>query len=473
MVGHRVGVLAAVVGHDRDDAAPALVLGDAHHARDVRERGLALGRPGLEQLDDAGQTAGDVGPGDAAGVERPHRQLRAGLADRLGGDDAHGLAELDGATRGQRTAVAGGADAEVGLAGEHRPDAHPIDLGVVAQGVELVLADGGADRQGGAGQLGVRVVLRQLDVVDQHPAEDPGLEVRPLAGLVGDDVLDPQAADGLALAVAVDLTDDELLRDVDETPGQVARVGRAQRGVDEALPGARRGDEVLEHRQALAEVGLDGPRDHVAAGVGHQAAHARDLADLHHVPAGTRADHHVDGVEVLLLETLLHRRPHLVGGVGPDLHLLLPALAVGDDAPAELALDLLGFLLVAVEDRLLLGRRLDVLDRDGEARAGRVAEAQVLEVVEAGLDHRLGVVAGQVVDDVAHVLLLDRLVDEAEAERQRPVEDEAPDRALAVDRLGRRRRRPGRAARPRSPRGSRAWTAAGWTLACRSTSPAS
>jgi hypothetical protein len=28
-------------------------------------------------------------------VEGPHRELGAGLADRLGGDDADGLAELD------------------------------------------------------------------------------------------------------------------------------------------------------------------------------------------------------------------------------------------------------------------------------------------------------------------------------------------------------------------------------------------
>ena len=35
-----------------------------------------------------------------------------------------------------------------------------------------------------------------------------------------------------------------------------------------------------------------------------------------------------------------------VGGVGPDAHLLLAPLAVGDDAPAELVLDLVGLLLV-------------------------------------------------------------------------------------------------------------------------------
>src|SRR5690606_19131509 len=64
----RVGVLGPVVGHDRHDPAPALVLGDADDARGARQGRLALGRAGLEQLDDAGQTAGDVGAGDAAGV---------------------------------------------------------------------------------------------------------------------------------------------------------------------------------------------------------------------------------------------------------------------------------------------------------------------------------------------------------------------------------------------------------------------
>ena len=131
---------------------------------------------------------------------------------------------------------------------------------------------------------------------------------------IGLDVLDPEAEHRDALALAVLLAHDQLLGDVDQTTGQVAGVGGPQRGVDEALAGARRGDEVLEHRQALTEVGLDRPGDHVAPGVGHEAAHAGDLADLHHVPAGTRAHHHVDGVELVLLQLALHRVTHLFGG---------------------------------------------------------------------------------------------------------------------------------------------------------------
>src|SRR3954447_10594197 len=50
--------------------------------------------PRLEDLLHTWQTLRDVvGRGDTAGVERPHRQLGAGLTDRLGGDDADGLTD--------------------------------------------------------------------------------------------------------------------------------------------------------------------------------------------------------------------------------------------------------------------------------------------------------------------------------------------------------------------------------------------
>ena len=79
---------------------------------------------------------------------------------------------------------------------------------------------------------------------------------------------------------AVDLVDDDVLRDVDETARQVARVGRLQRRVGETLAGAVRRDEVLQHREAFTEVRRDRRLDDLARRLGHQAAHARQLADL-------------------------------------------------------------------------------------------------------------------------------------------------------------------------------------------------
>ena len=139
-------MLLALVVDDGDRDALALVLADADDAAGLGEAGRTTRGAGLEQLDDARQTAGDVLAGHTTGVEGPHRQLRAGLADRLGGDDADGLAELDRLAGGQRTAVAQRADAELGVAREHRADADPVDLRVVAQRGHLGVTDEGVLR---------------------------------------------------------------------------------------------------------------------------------------------------------------------------------------------------------------------------------------------------------------------------------------------------------------------------------------
>ena len=92
----------------RVPSSPSMIADDPV---DVADLGLALGHARLEELLDARQAGGDVHAGDAAGVERPHRQLRAGLADGLGGDDADRLADADELAGREVAAVAGPADA--------------------------------------------------------------------------------------------------------------------------------------------------------------------------------------------------------------------------------------------------------------------------------------------------------------------------------------------------------------------------
>ena len=70
----------------------------------------------------------DAAGGDAADVEGPHRELRARLADRLGGDDPDGHARLDELAGGQVHAVAAPADAQRRLAGHRAADLDLLDL---------------------------------------------------------------------------------------------------------------------------------------------------------------------------------------------------------------------------------------------------------------------------------------------------------------------------------------------------------
>ena len=83
----------------------AVGLLDLDPAADPRERRRALRVAGLEDLDDAREAVRDVRAGDAAGVERPHRQLRTRLADRLRGDDADSVADLADLAGGEEGAV--------------------------------------------------------------------------------------------------------------------------------------------------------------------------------------------------------------------------------------------------------------------------------------------------------------------------------------------------------------------------------
>ena len=399
------------------DALALLVLAEPDDARALGHDRRALGRAGLEQLDDAGQTVRDVLTGDAAGVEGPHGELRAGLADGLGGDDADRLALVDELARRQHHAVARRAHAAERVAREHRTHPHPVDLRVGGEREHLELAD-----------LGVARHLRavgQLHVVDELTAEQLGLEDPDALGVVVH-VLDPDATRALAVVLA----DDDFLRDVDETTREVPGVGGAQRGVGETLARTVGGDEVLEDREALAEVRLDRARDDLTTGVRHQTTHTGDLLDLHHVAASTRAHHHVDRVELVLAHLGLHRVTDACGGLAPDLDLLLAPLVVGDDAAVVLALDLVGLRLEVLEETGLGRRRPHVGDGDGETGTGRELEAEVLELVEALGHDRTRVALHQLAGELGEVALLDRVVVEREVGRERLVEEEPPEGAL-------------------------------------------
>ena len=138
-------------------------------------------------------------------------------------------------TGGQHPAVAELADAAIGLAGEHRTNPDPLDSGL------LDLA-----RQG-LGDLGVHGADQSplegiVDVLGNHTTDDAVAQLLENLATLGDGRdLDP------VLGAAVVLDDDDVLRHVDQTAGEIARVGGLERGVGETLARAVGRDEVLEH----------------------------------------------------------------------------------------------------------------------------------------------------------------------------------------------------------------------------------
>src|SRR3546814_15452500 len=71
-----------------------------------------------------------------------------------------------------------------------------------------------------------------------------------------------------------------LFRSVHQSAGEIAGVGRFQRGVGQTLASAVRGVEIFKDGQPFLEVRDDRRLDDLTARLGHQAAHAGKLLDL-------------------------------------------------------------------------------------------------------------------------------------------------------------------------------------------------
>src|SRR6266545_1326464 len=415
--------LAVPVHHDE---GAVLLLRDGHLV-ELHEARVAVLEGGL--LRAPGRRAADM--------EGPHRELRAGLADRLGGDDAHRLADVHLAPAREIAPVALDADAAPRLAGEHRADLHLVDAGVLDE-LDLRLVD-----------LLVRLhedvrAERIVDIVERDAAEDA------LAHRLDDlSALDERAEGDAVHRAAIVLGDDGVLGDVDEPAGEVPGVRGLEGGVREPLPRAVRRDEVLEDVQPLAEVRGDGGLDDLAGRLGHEAAHPGELADLLGGAAGPRVGHDVDRVERGLLALLAlavpvrpdrgldadlphHLLGHLLRDLGPDVDDLVVPLADGDETLGVLGLDVVDLAGRALEELLLPLRDHHRLEGDRDARLGGVAVAEGADPV--GEEDRLLLATEPVgeVDEALQLLLVHHLVDglERQALRHDVVEENATDGRL-------------------------------------------
>ena len=407
-VGHR---LRTIVRSHRDPSLLVVLL-DLDPTRELGDRREAGRSTGLEELLHTRQTVRDVafGAGHTTGVEGTHGQLGTGLADGLRCDDADGLADVDQLTGRERLAVALDAGAHRGVTGQHGADldlAHPCRDELLDEHIAQLGA--GRSRLGAIGTDGRS---------GQDTPVDGGFRVLVGTELAG--LLDRDRKHQTLGRPAVVLTDDDILRDVDQTTGQVPRLCGLQRGIRQALAGAVRGDEVLQDREPLLVVGEDRACDDLALRVRHQTTHTGDLAHLHPVASGTRVHHPVDRVG--RLEVLTHGLVDLVGRLGPDIDQLGIALDLGDQTEVTVLLDLRGLGLVLRDDLRLIGRGDHVGEREGRTRAGRPGEAVILQRIQGCGDLALVIALSESVDDAAQTLLADLALHEGEALGQRLVE---------------------------------------------------
>src|SRR5207244_4002013 len=172
---------------------------------------LTLRLARLEKLDHARQTVRDVRSCHSTGVEGAHRELGAGLTDRLRRNDSYGVSEVGHSARRQCDSVA--------------ETAHT--------GLRLALEDG-ADRD-----RDVVLSLERLHNLGQLVARDDVVLAKQGAAALGCQLLRRTAADEVVVDDAAILVErhlyeapglavlnahDYVLRHVDETTCEVARV---------------------------------------------------------------------------------------------------------------------------------------------------------------------------------------------------------------------------------------------------------
>ncbi len=92
---------------------------------------------------------------------------------------------------------------------------------------------------------------------------------------------------------------DAILRDIDQTPGQVTRVRGLQRRIGQPFRAPCVELKVLEHGQAFLEVRYDRRLDDFARRLGHQTPHTGQLLDLRGGTTRTGMRHHVHRVDLL------------------------------------------------------------------------------------------------------------------------------------------------------------------------------
>ena len=238
----------------------------------------------------------------------------------------------------------------LGFTGKDCSDQDALDT-CILDGLSLLIGDLGVDRNDDLAGVRVDDVLERVQACDS------------LRQGLNHDVLlfiDDSGSDDTVDGSAVLFVDDDILRDIDESSGQVTCLSGLESRIGQSLSGTVGGDEELDDRETFLEVALDRELDDVAVRLGHETTHTAELSDLGLGTSGSGVRHQEQRVEaVLALFQLCHELVcQLVVRLCPDVDHSVVALALGDLSLVVLVQNL-GLLGVGLVHELLLGFRHD------------------------------------------------------------------------------------------------------------------
>ena len=246
---------------------------------------------------------------------------------------------------------------------------------------------------------------------------------------------------------AVILTDDNVLRNVNETSGKISGVSGLKCGIGKGLTCTTCRNEILEDVKTLTEVRLDRYLHGTSVGREHKSTHTCKLTHLGHVTSRTGVGHHLD--RIVSVEATLKGCDDILGGLLPDLDDVVVTLFLGELTSHEGTVNVCNLLLCLCDEGVLFIRNSNVGDGDGDSCLGGILVAHALDIVENLSGNREAVLFDTAVNDVAELLLtageVDLKIEElvgvgtvnvAEILRDGLVEDEASEGSIDYASLG-------------------------------------
>ena len=281
-------------------------------------------------------------------MEGSHGQLGTGFADCLSRDDTDRFADVDEfLTRRKVGTVAVRADALLCVALNDGSDIHLVDSRFFDR-ISLRLGDHGIvgnDDLAGRG----------IDHVADGEASDDTLLERFQNVFAVHNPGNPCAL----LGVALDLADDDLLRDVHKTSGQVTGVCGTQSGIGQGLTRRTRAHEIFEDFHTLAEVGLDRDFHRLTVGREHRSAHCGKLTHLLHGTTRTGVCHDLD--RVVLTEDGFELVGDFARGLVPQIDDASVTFLFGKKSALTVFVDGIHLLLCLSKNLRLFGRDVHVV----------------------------------------------------------------------------------------------------------------
>ena len=185
---------------------------------------------------------------------------------------------------------------------------------------------------------------------------------------------------------AVYLTDDQILRYVYQTSGQVTGVSRTKSRIRQTLTCTMSGNEVLQYVKTFTEVRLDRKFDGVTSCIGHQSSHTCQLLDLLIRSSRTGVSHH-ENVVVLIQSGQQIVGQLIIGGL-PGFDYFFIALLLGDQTAAVVLCNVVYSSLCICDQFRFACRHGHIGNGYGHGCSGRELVADCLDVIQS--NGRLG-----------------------------------------------------------------------------------